>query len=180
MGTKISGICGSEGRGTGEITLNIATPIQEETAKAKSGSTIQQECKRTRTIKSESKAKLQEIKESLDEKSRRDDEFVSIEYMNSKISPNVLETEKNLPPFNRMPEIHNFDMTFQRDPIALKDGVIYHGHWNEKGQRHGYGVLIRNDGSKYEGFFFEDNIQGRGRYIEKEGMFYYEGIVYYI
>jgi hypothetical protein len=62
----------------------------------------------------------------------------------------------------------------------LKDGAIYHGQWNENGKKHGYGILIRNDGSKYEGFFYEDFLQGRGRYIEKEGKFYYEGNFYYL
>ena len=176
MGSKISGICGTEGRGNGEISLQVTSANPEEVSKAKSASKTENNTKDPDEINKEKFAQLQEIKAKLDQKSQQDNEFVSIENMKSKISLNVFETEKKLSPFNKEPEINEFLFSFEREPIQLKDGAVYFGQWNEKGQRHGYGVLVRVDGSKYEGFFYEDLLQGRGRYIESEGKFYYEGI----
>ena len=64
----------------------------------------------------------------------------------------------------------------ERKPILLSDGSIYKGQWGKEGKRYGYGILIRNDGSKYQGYWENDQINGYGRYIEGTGSFYYEGI----
>lgn len=114
-------------------------------------------------------------KKVLDELTSREKQFVTVEEMLSKISKQVLEVESKLPPFNREPEIRQFLTVFEREPLVIKEGGIYHGYWNEEGLKHGYGVLVRDDGSKYEGFFFNDSINGRGRYIDHQGCFYYEG-----
>lgn len=175
MGSKISGICGGGRQGNSEITLDVSPPKEEEVIKAKSATKIQNSWKKRHIVKSNKMKRLLEIKQRLDDKSNVENEFVSIDYMKSKISPHVIETEKNLPTFKKEPEIKDFQFCFEREPIQLKDGAIYFGQWNDLGQKHGYGILVRVDGSKYEGFFSKDSLQGRGRYIEPQGNFYYEG-----
>ena len=180
MGTKISGICGNkETQNNSEISLNITNRNYEDVIKAKSAKKIQTKWKKGNILKLNKVNKLLEIKRRLDEVSG--DRIVSVEFMRNKINPSVIKFEKTLTTFVKEPEIKYMDMCFERDPIELKDGAIYHGQWNEKGLRHGYGILIRNDGSLYEGFFNDDNLHGRGRYIEYHGNFYYEGnsIIYF-
>jgi len=168
-------ICGGgETKGNGEVSLDMqaGNVNSEEVVKAKSASRIQSKWKRVKL----GILTVTEMKKQLDEKSHKDNEIVSIETMRSKISPKVQELERSLPPFTKEPEIRAFRLSFERDPIMLNDGSIYQGQWNEKGFRHGYGTLIRSDGSKYEGFFSNDEINGRGRYIDSQGTFHYEGL----
>jgi hypothetical protein len=175
MGTKISGLCGGRNAGSTEIIIEASPFNQEDCIRAKSAVKIQNSWKKMNVVKTYKIKRLLEIKKSLDEKSSNENEFVTLEYMQSKVNPKVIETEKTLPAFNQEPEIRQFQLCFEREPILLKDGAIYFGQWNPNGQKHGYGILVRNDGSKYEGFFFNDTLQGRGRYIEPQGNFYYEG-----
>lgn len=175
MGNKISGICGArEPQGKGEILLEVNVQHEEEPVKSKSARKLQSNWKRVNIIH---KMKMENIKQQLDEKSKAENEFVTVEIMNMKISPHVIELEKKkLKPFNKLPKIKGLQWCFDREPILLKDGSIYHGQWNLDCQKHGYGILVRNDGSKYEGFFLNDAINYKGRYIEAQGTFYYEGM----
>lgn len=175
MGMKVSGLCGGRSAGSNEFIIDASQSNQEDIIRAKSAVKIQNSWKKKNNVKFHKFKRLLEIKQSLDVKSSNDNEFVSEDYMQSRISPKVLETENHLPAFNKEPELRQFQLCFQRQPLQLKDGSIYFGQWNSNGQKHGYGILVRNDGSKYEGFFFNDAIQGRGRYIEPQGNFYYEG-----
>jgi len=54
------------------------------------------------------------------------------------------------------------------------DSSIYIGQWSLDHKRHGYGIEISNNGSKYEGDWYNDNKTGFGRYINNKGC-YYEG-----
>lgn len=74
-------------------------------------------------------------------------------------------------------EISKFKHVFTRSAFLFKDGSIYQGDWNYCGKKHGYGVFLKTDGSKYEGFWFNDKIHGRGRYIDSLGNCY-EGTVF--
>lgn len=38
----------------------------------------------------------------------------------------------------------------------LDSGAIYKGQWTRGGKRNGRGVQVMTDGSKYEGYWFED------------------------
>jgi hypothetical protein len=58
--------------------------------------------------------------------------------------------------------------------IQYDDGSIYYGYYNKSWEREGYGVLILPDGSKYQGFFRENKMNGRGRLVGIEGD-YFEG-----
>lgn len=47
------------------------------------------------------------------------------------------------------------------------EGALYQGDWLE-GMWDGWGILILDDGSKYEGFFRRSLFHGRGTLIEGE------------
>ena len=102
--------------------------------------------------------------------------IISIEEMITKISKHIVEIDYKLGRFNPQPELYFYPFSILREPILLNDGSIYYGSWNIYGLKHGYGILIRKQGSKYEGFFENDKLCGRGRYIDSQGAFYYEGI----
>jgi hypothetical protein len=175
MGPKISNLCGGgEKKGMAEVEIDTKyEPPTEEVVKAKSINVIQSKWKASLSRKIMNGLKLKKV---LDKQSNEVGELITIEEMKSKISQQIVTQESNMPPFNKEPDIRQFLTAFERDPIRLKDGSIYHGQWNEKGQKHGYGVLVRFDGSKYEGFFMNDVINGRGRYIDCQGGFHYEGM----
>jgi hypothetical protein len=58
--------------------------------------------------------------------------------------------------------------------IIYDDGSIYYGYYNDKWEREGYGILIYPNGSKYQGFFKNNKLNGRGRLVSSQGG-YYEG-----
>lgn len=61
---------------------------------------------------------------------------------------------------------------FPKKTIQLNDGSFYSGTWNSSLQKHGLGTLLMKDGSKYSGSFINDNIQGRGYFIDTKGRLY--------
>ncbi|CAG9315185.1 unnamed protein product [Blepharisma stoltei] len=61
---------------------------------------------------------------------------------------------------------------FTKGPVQLENGAVYIGDWNEKFERHGKGVQIWNDGSKYEGYWKNDRANGKGRLIHGDGDVY--------
>jgi hypothetical protein len=104
--------------------------------------------------------------------------YISEDEMLKHIDPNILKIEKIYGPFRvTTEEMQKFKNVFDRPPILFNDGSIYKGQWNYSGNKHGYGVYIDRDGSKYEGYFVNGNISGRGRFINTKGDFY-EGKIY--
>ena len=58
-------------------------------------------------------------------------------------------------------------------PQEIENGAIYYGHWNcEKSERHGFGMQIWPDGSKYVGYWRNDRANGCGRLIHSDGDVY--------
>ncbi len=47
------------------------------------------------------------------------------------------------------------------------DGSEYNGQWNGEGQRHGFGILLLNDGTKYIGEFESGLCHGLGVMVNK-------------
>ena len=59
-----------------------------------------------------------------------------------------------------------------RGPVEMENGAIYIGEWNNDNQRHGSGIQIWNDGSKYDGEWRNDKANGNGRLIHADGDVY--------
>jgi len=68
----------------------------------------------------------------------------------------------------------DYDRTklFHKGVIHFEDESFYNGTWNLNLKKHGKGVFIKTDGSKYVGDFFDDKIEGRGYYIDTKGNIY--------
>eukprot|EP00920_Eleutheroschizon_duboscqi_P034092 GHVT01081771.1.p1 GENE.GHVT01081771.1~~GHVT01081771.1.p1 ORF type:complete len:507 (+),score=96.26 GHVT01081771.1:1978-3498(+) len=56
--------------------------------------------------------------------------------------------------------------------LRSEDGSIYSGGLLANGQRHGPGVLVRPDGSKYEGEFSSGRVDGKGTFTHPSGDVY--------
>lgn len=84
------------------------------------------------------------------------------------------ETEKMLGPFvYDMDDKILFDLEIiTRGPYELDNGAIYQGQWTKDGLRHGRGLQIWKDGSKYEGYWSNDMANGKGRLIHCDGDVY--------
>lgn len=92
--------------------------------------------------------------------------------------PNVNKIEEMIPPLKQ--EDKNVSKyCFEIDDLPIKtvdDGtvIIYKGSWNLNGQYHGNGVLVKSDGSKYEGYWVSGLLNRNGRFILNNGD-YFEG-----
>ena len=88
---------------------------------------------------------------------------------NSKISESQIENLlKTYPPLN-----DNIELKFIR--LSFPNIGEYHGEWNpEKKERHGRGIQLWNDKSIYIGLWKNDKINGKGKLIDPLGD-YYEG-----
>ena len=60
----------------------------------------------------------------------------------------------------------------ERGPYELDNGAIYVGEWTKEGLRHGRGLQVWKDGSKYEGYWKQDMANGKGRLIHSDGDVY--------
>lgn len=159
-----------------EIRLSRSSCIPQKQKKVIFVKYIQRIWRKFKSLKISYKEKLNFTIHLLNTKSGLNNEFVSLQEMNCKTNKIVLDIESKLVKFTPTPEIHYFPFSFLREPVRLSDGSIYHGYWNIEGLNHGYGILIREQGSKYEGFFENDKLSGRGRFIDSQGAFYYEGL----
>ena len=56
--------------------------------------------------------------------------------------------------------------------MMLADGTVHIGDWNHQGQRHGQGISLFRDGSKIEGTWTSDKLNGTARLIKADGSFY--------
>jgi hypothetical protein len=53
--------------------------------------------------------------------------------------------------------------------ILISNEEYYSGHVNVSGRKHGFGILYKKDGSKFEGFWQENEFTGWGRHIDVDG-----------
>jgi hypothetical protein len=67
------------------------------------------------------------------------------------------------------PRVHAI---IDRGPYELDNGAIYHGQWTAEGQREGKGTQIWKDGSKYIGYWKNDQANSKGRLIHADGDVY--------
>lgn len=67
---------------------------------------------------------------------------------------------------------YNKNQLFYKGVIHFDDDTYYNGTWNFNLKKHGKGIFIKSDGSKYCGEFCDDKIQGNGYYIDLKGNLY--------
>ncbi len=101
---------------------------------------------------------------------------VSIEDLKRKTSLNVLQVEGTLPPFERTCD-DKYASLSHYPPLLMPDDSIYYGQLNSSYMKHGYGIIIKSDGSKYEGYWDNDIQTGPGRFFDSKGN-YYTGNIY--
>ena len=83
------------------------------------------------------------------------------------------EMEERLGKFVFHPTEHNDEkVLIKKGPVELDNGCFYMGEWNVDCQREGRGVQIWRDGSKYEGHWKNDQVNGYGRLIHSTGESY--------
>ena len=72
---------------------------------------------------------------------------------------------------------YNYGRIFKTKLHLISDMIMamYSGYVNIDNERHGYGVLLQNDGSKYEGHWCNNELSGWARMIDAEGTLY-EGL----
>jgi hypothetical protein len=100
--------------------------------------------------------------------------FISEEEFQESIHNKVKEIEEILGPITKE---NNYQKRFKniltKPPIKFnEEGTIYKENWNMQGKKHGYGILVTKEGSKYEGFWKNDQLEGLGRFIEIRGNYY--------
>ena len=74
---------------------------------------------------------------------------------------------------NEINKLFNFSYgKIYNTKLLIISGIIpsfYTGEVNINNQRHGYGILLKNDGSKYEGHWKNNIFNGWGRFIDYDG-----------
>jgi hypothetical protein len=60
-----------------------------------------------------------------------------------------------------------------RGPYMLDNEAVYQGQWTRSGLREGKGIQVWKDGSKYKGYWKNDQANSFGRMIHADGDCYY-------
>ena len=79
--------------------------------------------------------------------------------------------ESGLAPLN-MEKLNDGIEVKSKPAVKLNNGSIYEGEWDKKGNQHGKGTLITEDGSKIVGIFKGGLLEGIGRMINSTGLVY--------
>jgi hypothetical protein len=91
--------------------------------------------------------------------------------MNQNISKSVIEVEKSLQPFEINEDVKSKNL-FSAPPLKFQDGSYYKGQWSKNYKKNGYGIYIKEDGAKYEGYWQDDMQNGKGRYFDSKGNYF--------
>ena len=73
--------------------------------------------------------------------------------------------------YEKSPEKEDYTLG-ERGPYELDNSAVYIGQWSNMGMRHGRGIQLWPDGSKYEGYWKNDMANGKGRLIHADGDVY--------
>ncbi|CAG9332185.1 unnamed protein product [Blepharisma stoltei] len=79
---------------------------------------------------------------------------------------------KKLEPFQYNYDFNDPAPRVKKGPVQLDNGAIYIGEWSDRWERHGKGIQVWPDGSKYEGYWMHDRANGKGRLIHNDGDVY--------
>lgn len=173
MGNNIYGLCGdgSNDRTTGDFEWKS----DADKAQANKSAEVIQNKYRNSKVKGRITNRRKEVEDEFDLNIENFGKFISDEEMSGRTDRKVREVEERLEALILSKEDkEKYANVFQKPAILFNDGSVYKGSWNYTNKKHGFGKYIKPDGSKYEGFWSEGKISGKGRYIEKIGN-YYEG-----
>ena len=115
-------------------------------------------------------AKLEKFKEFI--KNCKSVEILDNHQLKQHISEIVTKTEAKCNEHTKMKKRGSVCSASVIDlpPIRFKNsGQIYAGQWNQEGKKHNFGVLITENGSKYEGYWQNNKFHGIGRLIYFNG-----------
>lgn len=176
MGNNLCGHCdGKNSDKRNEWEISEETHVEISPEKVRVAEACQGYYKKTKAMAVLNENKL-DMMRRFDDSLTEFGEYITQDKMNAQIDPNVLSIEGTIAPYSQVLSNETIDVkhTFTRPPIEFHDGTIYSGSWSYNGKKHGYGIFIKPDGSKYEGYWNDDRIHGKGRFIDKLGN-YYEG-----
>jgi hypothetical protein len=107
-----------------------------------------------------------------DERLKKVGAFVTEEDMKRQIKDIIPGIEKQLGPLNIDQRSNQGKTLFVRGPFRYHDRTIYKGSWSQDLRKSGYGILVKEDGSKYEGNWENDEQSGYGRYFDSKGNYF--------
>ena len=176
MGNNISAMCGYSHDNKYELN-HLPDESREYYSKEDNLRRVKQIQGKYRTNKSNEtlKENLKSFEEQFDSNLNTIGHYIDESEYENTIDKNVKEIEKILGSLSFKGEEYEskYKNVFKKPPIKFQDeGSIYKGEWNVQGKKHGYGILITKEGSKYEGFWKNDQLDGIGRFIEKRGNYY--------
>ena len=82
------------------------------------------------------------------------------------------EAAEKFGPFIYDADLNDGVDVFRKSAVELDNGAVYIGEWTSDNLRHGKGIQIWTDGSKYEGYWRSDRANGKGRLIHADGDVY--------
>jgi hypothetical protein len=107
-----------------------------------------------------------------DERLKKLGTFVTDEEMRKQTKDTVIGLERQLGPLKET-DSKVGGKTHNKGPFRYHaDRSIYKGNWNSDLKKHGFGVLVKEDGSKYEGGWENDEQSGYGRYFDIKGNYF--------
>ena len=75
--------------------------------------------------------------------------------------------------FQKYPPLQDGVPVESRQSVEYENHAIYYGEWEKNGnRRHGRGIQVWTDGSRYEGYWVEDKANKRGKLIHEDGDIY--------
>jgi hypothetical protein len=117
--------------------------------------------------------RLGELHEKIDMELSKLGNFISLNEFETKLHPKIIEINKKHQAFlPSQDEIFHNKLNFYKKPLCLKDQTTYKGQWSVDGKRNGFGMYIKPNGGLYIGFWENDKMCGRGRFIDPKGNIY--------
>ena len=124
---------------------------------------------------------INKLKENFDERLLEIAQKVDESKLDDLLKNQIAESERLLEGFKKESKYNKayFGLTVEKPLVRLNfDESYYKGDWKPDLKRHGFGIWIKKDYSRYEGTWENDMINGFGRFTGVNGN-YYEGNRYF-
>ncbi|CAG9310261.1 unnamed protein product [Blepharisma stoltei] len=92
--------------------------------------------------------------------------------LSKRVSEKARNVESKLETFVSGFPLPDYVTVYSHPAYIFNNNTIYSGQWNDKGEKHGKGIEVCADGSKYEGHFKYNKRFWNGRLITAEGDVY--------